>query len=220
MKMLDGFLPILSYIENLKESPDIVKSLQFNKVRTDIERLLTDCAVGVADYGYSEEQFDYARFAIVVSIDEAILLLDWSEKSEWKKNMLQKEYYNIANGGAEFYDRLEQLNPVNLAEKDIRQIYFYVLCLGFSGKLFRSEDKAKKQEIIRACHALLFDNTRLSQDVIFPAAYSDNTATNQIKRPMNFTALTFAIPILTVIGFFYSLKHEALVQGSKILGLF
>jgi len=220
MNMLDGFLPIFSYVAKLKESPELLQSLTFNSVRTDIERLLTESSMNIVDSGYSEEQYDYARFAIVVYVDETLLSFDWAEKSEWIKDMLQKTYYGIANGGTEFYERLEQLNPVNLVEKDIREVYFYALCLGFSGKLFRSEDKSSKQKIIQSCHSLLSSNPLSDEGVLFPVAYSEQVKARQIKRPMNLNALVIAIPVLAVIGFFYSLKHEVLVQGSKILGLF
>jgi type VI secretion system protein ImpK len=98
------------------------------------------------------DEFEQARFALVVWADEVVLRSEWRGRDEWFQDTLQLQLFRTNRGGNEFYERLELLRP---EQNHAREIYFLCLCMGFEGQWAGHEPERRQiiqqqYEILRA----------------------------------------------------------------------
>jgi type VI secretion system protein ImpK len=103
----------------------------FEQVKGDIQRLLSDSQKKMSQGHFSQEDYDLARFAIVAWADETILSSDWNSKDKWQREQLQRIYYQTTDAGEIFFDRLNSIGP---HQRDVREVYYLCLALGFKGR--------------------------------------------------------------------------------------
>jgi type VI secretion system protein ImpK len=83
------------------------------------------------------QDYQDGRFAVVAWVDETILKhTSWEHHAKWGEMPLQLKYYQMRNAGEEFFERLERLRP---EQREVRELYFYCLGLGFSGRYVLDE---------------------------------------------------------------------------------
>jgi type VI secretion system protein ImpK len=145
----DLFTPLVSYVLLFCRSPQ-AQQRTFTDLNGDIERLLADELQLVRRHDVPKADYETARFAVVAWIDEMILRYTQDANRElaqqWKRSPLQVRLYNTANAGEEFYDRLAALSP---AQKEIREIYYLCLCLGFRGRYYDESQEFKLVQLRR-----------------------------------------------------------------------
>ncbi|RMF92273.1 MAG: hypothetical protein D6736_03710, partial [Nitrospinota bacterium] len=106
----------------------------YEQVRGEISALLKQQESAAKRQGLLEQEYQDARFAFVAWADETILKhTNWQHHNQWKAFPLQLEYYQTRNAGEEFFERLERLRG---EQREIREIYYLCLGLGFSGRYF------------------------------------------------------------------------------------
>jgi len=120
--------------------------------------------------GYSAEEIEEARFALVAWADEAIQKLDWPGREAWLREPLQKQLYRTNRAGNELFDHLAKLPAEQLAA---REVYLLVLTLGFEGQYQGREAErrtllAQQYEFLRSSRRVL-EAAREGQ--LSPAAY-------------------------------------------------
>ena len=152
----------------------------------------------------SSEIYIDAKFPVVAFIDELLLCSDWIFKNEWKVNPLQRVYFNTTNAGAEYYQRLSELNKFG-PDKDVREVYALTLGLGFRGKYFRGEDR-KQYEEIKAFNLSLLLPDDAKQDIetatLFPFAYRGHSTENRsgfIPR-LNIYPVLIGVPLVCIVA--------------------
>jgi len=133
MRLIDCFIESIAYTVETAQSGT---SQPYRDVKSHIISSLDSLAGHAAEGGYSEQQYRLALFATVSFIDEKLVSSSWDGKKEWSRELLQKHYFDTSNGGVEFFERLDRLNPFNPAERDIREVYYYCMALGFAGKFY------------------------------------------------------------------------------------
>lgn len=84
--------------------------------------------------GVDNEKVRLAKFALVAFLDETIISSDWSEKNEWLTEPLQIKLFDTFNAGEEFFTNMSTLRQRTSANKDVLEIYYLCLSLGFKGK--------------------------------------------------------------------------------------
>ena len=109
-----------------------------------------------------------ARFAVLSWVDELVLNSPWQHRSEWQHLMLT--YYATLNAGNQFFDRLER-QPVSA--RDVREMYYLCLALGFEGKFALAGNPNALRELRRTLYHQLVTagGLRLSDAHLFPEAY-------------------------------------------------
>jgi type VI secretion system protein ImpK len=114
------------------------------------------------------ESYLEARFAVLAWIDELVLNSPWPQRSQWQHLMLT--YYATLNAGNQFFERLERLPA---AARDIREIYYYCLALGFEGKFALAGNPNALRELRRTLYHQLVaaDGVRSADAHLFPEAY-------------------------------------------------
>lgn len=209
MRLIDCFIEALAFTQQVKAAP---QGQDYHQVRQLMSSFLDSQYQKALEGGYSQQQYRQGLFAAVAYIDETLVAVDWAGKTQWARNLLQRHYFDTANAGVEFYDHLSGLNPFNPAERDIREVYYYSLMLGFQGKFFGSEGSAKLNAIQTENHQILAEET--SQ--LFPAAVGKVAESAPIKVKKNWSPLLYGGPVLAAIGAFFYFK-KALLDLANIL---
>jgi len=115
------------------------------------------------------ESYLEARFAVLAWVDELVLNSPWPHAGQWPHLMLT--HHRTLNAGKQFFDRLEQLPA---AARDVREIYYFCLALGFEGKFALTENPVALRELRRTLYhqlATAAGGVRPGDARLFPEAY-------------------------------------------------
>jgi type VI secretion system protein ImpK len=110
-----------------------------------------------------------ARFAVLAWVDELILNSPWPSRGDWQHLMLK--YYGTLNAGNQFFERLEQ-PPAS--HRDVLEIYYFCLALGFEGKFAVAENPRALRELKQRLHNQLVSaggGVLPTEARLFPEAY-------------------------------------------------
>jgi type VI secretion system protein ImpK len=200
---------LFSFVVSLRTAQDLGDPGAIRKrILEQLDRLKTEGK----EAGFSSQQIDEARFAVVALIDEAILNSQWPGKKVWLSSKLQSELFGINVAGEEFFTRLDRLRQ-NVAEnRPALEVYHDALVLGFAGRYVLSGPEKRD--------ALLQE---LARELSGGQAFAVETLSPRWKRPDDFpevvgegfpiwaTALLF-IPAIAILIFVFS--FVARVSGS------
>ena len=137
MRLTDCFMELVAYVAYFLKTA-ASKQPPFDQVKADIRRLMTESENRFSEGAFSQDDFDQARFAICAWVDEAILNSAWNEKGRWQTEPLQRLYYQTTDAGEIFFDRLNSLGP---HQRDVREVYFLCLAMGFIGRYCHEGDE-------------------------------------------------------------------------------
>lgn len=84
--------------------------------------------------GIGKETVDEAVYAIVALIDETVLSVPGACRDYWFGKPLQLDLFGDNIAGEEFYIKLQKMLAQAEKKKDILEIYYLCLSLGFEGK--------------------------------------------------------------------------------------
>lgn len=207
MHLTDCFMELVAYVTHfLRTAP--VRQPSYPEVRREIDLLLAAGESSVKREGFSRDDYDSARFAVCAWIDEAVLSSSWNEKSLWLREQLQRLHYNTTEAGEEFFTRLSALG---LHQREVREVYYLCLALGFTGKYCKPGDEYQLEQVKTAQLKLLVGSSvglpSLERTELFPEAYPGETpALAQSRRGAGFSPLAAAClagpAVLFVILFF------------------
>jgi type VI secretion system protein ImpK len=87
-----------------------------------------------AAIGMAQDSIAEAKYAIVALMDEAVLSVPGACRDYWISRPMQLDYFGDNIAGQEFYEKLQKLllQPEN--KKDVLEVYYLCLALGFEGK--------------------------------------------------------------------------------------
>jgi type VI secretion system protein ImpK len=90
-----------------------------------------------------EEAITEAKYALVALIDETVLSIPGACRDFWFTRPLQLDMFGDAIAGEEFFNKLQKLAVQPEKKKDIIEIYYLCLSLGFEGKykMFNQEER-------------------------------------------------------------------------------
>ncbi|MDH4273413.1 MAG: DotU family type IV/VI secretion system protein [Gammaproteobacteria bacterium] len=138
----------------------------YQVVRTRINSLLEESAARARDGATDPRDYDEARFAVCAWVDETLMSTPWSASEEWRRNLLQSELYGITNAGEEFFERL---NRIPNEQNEVREVYFWCLGLGFTGRFCNPGDDLLLTQLKKATQR------QLSKDSAVPMEYKTKT---------------------------------------------
>ena len=197
MRLVDCFLKIMVPALLLQEGT-AQAGPSYEEVSADLEKFWPECETLAKKAGFSSEDYDQARFAVCAWVDETIMLSNWEGRDQWAAQTLQRRFYNTANAGNEFFDRLAQIPENNLA---VKEVYAACLALGFKGRYFHESQSGDletvKKETLQLLGRPLFDPQRGPDEPFFPAAYPLNeTAYRQNRWYSRISPLTVTLALL------------------------
>lgn len=171
MRLTDCFMELVAYVGYSLRSVG-KKQQSYDQVKSDVLRLLSQSENCLRDGLVSQEDFDLARFAICAWVDEAILNSPWQEKNRWQTEQLQRLFYQTAAAGEEFFERL---NSLGLHQREVREVYYLCLAMGFKGRYIHEGDEFLLDQLKTSNLKLLMGTSlglpSLDRDDLFPEAY-------------------------------------------------
>lgn len=173
------------------------KQLNYEEVRNDVIRLLTQSEDCLKNGPFSQEDYDQARFVVCAWVDEVILNSGWDKKSQWQKEQLQRVYYNTAGAGEEVFERL---NNLGLHQREVREVYYFCLALGFMGRYCNKGDDILLEQLKTSNIKLLMGSSvglpSLEMAELFPGAYPTETAAMEPQK----WKFSFSVPAIICLA--------------------
>jgi len=191
MHLTDCFMELVAYVAYFLKTA-AKKQPPFEQVKTDILRLLTKSEECVRKGLFSQEDYDQSRFMICAWIDEAILGSSWDHKNLWQREQLQRLYYNTTEAGEEVFERL---NALGLHQREIRELYYLCLTLGFKGRFIRHGDEYLLEQLKASNLKLLIGSLRFDafneRAELFPGSYPvESFEVGPQKQKLRFSVFT------------------------------
>jgi type VI secretion system protein ImpK len=182
------FTPLLAYIL-LVTRPSAGRERTSSEIRSAIDRFLREQQELVKRHDLSVAEYENARFAVIAWADEVLIRYATTRKNlelyeAWQRAPLQVQIDATANAGVEFFDRLNRLDT---GQKDVREIYYLCLSLGFRGSHYNDspetllEFRRKYSQAIPVAPADMFELER-KREHITPQPYEIQPPPNR-PRP-------------------------------------
>lgn len=221
MHLTDCFTELVAFTTHFLRSC-AVRQPPYGDVRREIDLLLSAAEAGARRENIPREEFELARFAVCAWIDEAVLSSPWSEKGHWLREQLQRLYYNTTDAGEEFFQRL---GAVGLHQREVREVFYLCLALGFTGKYCRPGDEYQLDQVRTAQLKLLVGSSvglpSLERTELFPEAFpAEAPAPVAPRRRTGFTPLaaaTIAAPALLFLILFLVYRFTLSGAGDNFL---
>jgi len=200
MRLIDCFINIIVYVVYLVKS-ETAKQPSYDQVNADIQRLITQSQRYPENGTVSREDYDLARFAVFAWVDEAIMSSSWDGRTQWQREQLQRRYYQTADAGEVFFERLNTIGP---HQRDVREVYYLCLAMNFTGQYCHQGDEYLLEQLKTSNLKLLTGSSlgipSLDKRELFPEAYpveSIETAPLKTKRRFSpFTLICLGSPVL------------------------
>ena len=206
MRLTDCFIDIVAYVAYFTKRA-ATKQFGFDQVKADIQRLLSESQNKMTQGNFSQEDYDLARFAIVAWVDETILNSDWEEKNRWQREQLQRIYYQTTDAGEIFFERL---NSIGIHQRDVREVYYLCLAMGFSGRYIHEGDDYLLEQLTTSNLKLLMGSSvgipSLEKRDLFPEAYQVKSEVVPLPIPSRrisaLVLLCLGFPVVLLMGLF------------------
>lgn len=205
--LLDCFVDVLAFTTLFKKTCALNQP-PFEQVNGKIRQLIQDSAQKMVTAGIDPRRYDDARFALCAWIDETVMNSPWQHRASWQRALLQSEYYNTVNAGAEFFDRLNQLHP---DENDVREIYYLCLGMGFAGRYAGEGDDflldQLKKSNLRSLIGQVLEPVSYARGVLCETAYKIPAGevpvqAGRVGMSPRLSLLLMALPPLLVLALF------------------
>jgi len=192
------------------------RPLELGEVRDKVTGLIDESEKRARGGEVRWEGYTEARFAVLSWVDELIMTSAWPQRGQWQHLMLK--YYQTVNAGKQFFERLER---VPVGARDIREIYYICLALGFQGKYALADDPRQLGELRRTLYNELSgapNDIRRSYARLFPEAYRKPPTIRPPQshiRPVWFGIAIFA-PVLLFAVYYVLLREQASALLARI----
>ena len=202
MHLTDCFIDLVAYVVYFLKTV-AAKQPPYEQTKADVLRLLTQSESCLKKGLFPKEDYDLARFAVCAWVDEAVLNSPWNQKGHWQGEQLQRLYYHTADAGEEFFERL---NALGFQQRDVREVYYLCLALGFMGRYCHKGDEYLLEQLKSSNLKLLMGSSvglpSLERAELFPEAHPRESAEAvQAKGRFSFSPFTLACLVGPVVLF-------------------
>lgn len=144
MRLVDSFIPFMAFVRHFQRQP----SGDAAAVGAQLDGLLAEARRSAHQAGASDADTMDGLFAVAAWADEVLMAANWPGAEDWKRQLLQRRYFNVSNAGVAFFSRLDNLGAGQLA---VREVYFFCLSMGFSGRYGHDRNPQVLGDIRQAC---------------------------------------------------------------------
>jgi len=159
------------------------------------------------DTDNQQAPFQEALFAFVAWADETLVKhATWEQRNRWRESQLQLKYFQTTSAGDELFDE----HLPHLEQKEVREIYYLSLGLGFKGRYYRGRPEDERRlahdRHSLAQHLSVEDVQRL--DKLTPQPYQvPSPSPMPIKPPLPPWLLKVALTLLVVVPLVFWVYH-------------
>lgn len=105
-----------------------------DKLRNRIGEMFDKFERDTRGAGIDNVKISQSKFALVAFLDETIISSSWGQKDSWLSEPLQLKLFETFNAGEEFFNNLKELRERTSSNRDVLEVYYLCLTLGFKGK--------------------------------------------------------------------------------------
>lgn len=201
MSLVDSFVDMILYAREIVRTV-AAGSVSHDDVRKRFLQLFDESHQNAIANDYSEHDYTNAKYAVVAYVDELMQCLVWDGSAQWKKEPLQRTFFDTTNLGDKFYEILNTLNKFG-PDREVREVYSLCLGLGFKGKYFDDADRHRHEDIKSFNLGLLLNEEALKDidsTVLFPDAYGkqEKRVTGNYKPRLNIIPYVIATPFVLI----------------------
>lgn len=109
--------------------------------------------------GFTTETITLVKYALVATLDESVLSVPGDARDFWITNPMQLEIFHENIAGEEFFNKLTQLMQNPEKNKEILEIYYLCLSLGFQGK-YLLENPQQRETTISNLAKVIIKNSK------------------------------------------------------------
>ena len=103
-------------------------------LRRRVIQAVSEFEARAARAGLTAQRVLPARYVLCTFIDEAVLSTPWGTRSTWSSQGMLITFHKEAWGGEKFFTLLEQLLAAPAQNRDLLELMYVVLALGFEGR--------------------------------------------------------------------------------------
>jgi len=222
MYLTDCFAELMSYVLYFRKTVER-RQPPYEQVKSDVMRLLSQGEASVRKGEIPQEDYDQAKFMICAWVDEAILRSEWTHKSLWQREQLQRIYYGTTEAGEEVFDRL---NSLGFHQRAVREIYYLCLSLGFVGRYCNKGDEYLLDQLrtsnLRALTNSSVGLPSLERTELTPEAYPTGPVGLEMGKVKSgfslFTIIWLVGPVLFFALLFLVYRFTLNNVGQNLLG--
>ncbi|MGB4117621.1 MAG: DotU family type IV/VI secretion system protein [Polaromonas sp.] len=219
MHLVDCFIPLMAYVRHFQSQP----SGDVMSVQGQIDSLLREAKIQAQSAGFNEIDTTDASFAVAAWIDEMMLATPWAGVDGWKRQLLQRRYFNVSNAGVAFFTRMDALSP---QQSQVREVYFFCICMGFAGRYGYDRNPQTLADIKNSSLKQLVQDGQALQGeagkMMFPEAYAaslrqkktlgDKVANRWGWKMSTLTASVLLVPLMVLVVL-YGVYHLIIWQS-------
>jgi type VI secretion system protein ImpK len=209
VRIVDCFIELLAYVAYFLKTVE-KRQPAFDQVKADMDRLISQADACLQEKGIPKEDTDHARFAIFAWIDEVILGSRWNDKDQWQRKQLQRTYFQTADAGEVFFERLNMLGP---HQNPVREVYYLCLAMGFTGRYIHEGDDFLLEQLKTSNLKVLTGSSiglpTLDKGELFASAYprqTDQVTPERRKQrlsPITLVGITFPLVLFAALFLIY-----------------
>jgi type VI secretion system protein ImpK len=162
--------------------------------------------------GIDNEKTRLAKFALVAFLDETIISSSWAQKEAWLSDPLQIKLFDTFNAGEEFFNILNDLTQRTSANKEVLEVYYLCLSLGFKGK-YQLQSPENLRRIIDDLNLELHPEAYRTIDSISPNGKPRQSFVQTVRSGLPLWVFPLSAMILFVI--FYVIMSTAISSEAE-----
>lgn len=193
MHLTDCFIEFFAFVTHFRQRV-ATSQPPLQQVKETALALLTKSGELACQGHFPAWDLEQARFAVCAWADEVVANSAWHHKHLWQRERLQQIHFNTTDAGEEFFERLQALQP---QQREVREVYYLCLVLGFTGRFCSAADHRHLQLLKEENLKLVTDSRQGAFPEgapLFPAAYA--SASDRAAPPHGFS---LSLPTLTAL---------------------
>ncbi|TPL99784.1 type VI secretion system protein TssL, long form [Mesorhizobium sp. B2-3-10] len=215
--LINIFAPLLEFAPELESAlaPENPEAM-----RTRLLDELVQARDAVMAAGSSLERADQAAWAVAALLDDLALNTPWGGASAWPRQPLVVMLRGDVDAGTQFFTRLDELERHPNRDREMLELQYYCLALGFRGK-YRVPGRAGDRSLngVRVAAARVFRNADADSAPLSPN-WKGVIASDEPQRfivPIWVMALAaIAIAAAAYIGLSMSLSSQAVELSALV----
>jgi len=154
-----------------------------------------------------------SRYVLCTALDEAVINTPWGHESGWTQNSLLAIFHNEVDGGKRFFDLLKSLGQNPLQNRQLLELMYICLALGFEGN-YRLIDggKNKLASIREWLYQLLQKERGITEPVLSPHWQGVSDRRHRLLKfvPLwAFAAVAAALLAAIFTAFLFALNNDS-----------
>jgi type VI secretion system protein ImpK len=214
---LEGVNPLTDSAASLLSLVPELRHLPYHNAVNELQKRLIDELKRFEDRALSKgaprNQVDISKYLLCALLDETVLNTPWGGQSGWGHNSLSSLLYKKVVGGVEFFQITNRLKQQPAQNKDILELAYLCLSLGFEGKYRYTNNGPLCLEREREALYQLLENIKGLRQLALSTRWegAGNVANPLIRYvPLWVLACVAAVVLMVVyVGFSFAMRDKS-----------